>query len=394
MALEPDFRNNLEPALHHASIFPEDLAPGYGLTLDSLATVHDKVLRAFAEHPEHAQTLASVPWAGQVLLATAKAEVATTRESLFDFDLAFNYWNWVYQIALYGRGYALAWDRLERSLYPRLHDGNLNAFTHAQGLEFVQNREEVIAAWQPVLPALINQLELSGVRIICNHATWMSQGFLIVMLHKALSVYCERNPCASARVAALGLRDPMEFGTHAYTLLGPWITTLGHKLSPGISDLPAIGAIQAISNVLKVFPDTPSGRFTCCHRRWQGEVRKVLRFLKTLESTPGTLIFETPSGMQDAQINGALVPQPMAKAAVRLSRARPNQMVLVAMDERDLFHAPRSRNGFQGGHMRGGHLHMAVKSYLGPRPSDSAPDWPLAHWQDMETQIADLIHTL
>ncbi len=364
------------------------------MTLDTLAAIHDKVLAAFAEDPEHAQTLAALSWAGAVLLATAKAEVAAARAPLFDFDLAFNYWNWLYQFALYGRGHALAWDRLERSLYPRLDDAQVNAFTHAQGLEFVQNRADVIAAWQPVLPALIDQLEVSGVRIICNHATWMSQGFLIVMLHKALSVYCARTPRAAARVAALGLLDPMEFGTRAHTLLGPWITTLGHKLSPAVSDLPAIGAIQAISNVLKVFPDTPSGRFVCCHRRWQGEVRKVLRLLKGLESTPGTLIFETPSGMQDAQVEGTLVPQPMAKAAVRLSRARPNQVVLVAMDERDLFDAPQNRGGFQGGRMRHGHLRIAVKSYLGPRPRQSAPDWPFAHWQDMETQIADLIQTL
>ena len=378
--------------MQHPLIFSEDLAPGYPLTFETLEANHARILAAFAEDPEHSATLASLPWASKILMETARGHIATASTRLYDFDLAFNYWNWIYQFALYGEDYDLAWDRLEQSTYPCLSDQKLNAFTHAQGLEFIENRDEVIDKWQPILPGLIDRLEVSGVRIICNHATWMSQGFLVVMLHEALRVYCTRFPGEKQRVAALGLLDPIDFGRRAHTLLGPWITTLGHKLSPAVSDLPAMGAIQAISNVIKVFPDTPSGRFLCCHRRWQREVRKVLRILKTLENTPGALIFETPSGMQDACVGGSLVPQPMAKAAIRLSRVRPNHFILVGMDERDLFEINQSIGGFRGGGMRHGRLRLAINSYLSPRDmADATAPWPVLRWQDMERQIAGLV---
>ncbi|MGB0785980.1 MAG: hypothetical protein ACPGRH_07470 [Alphaproteobacteria bacterium] len=377
--------------MDHPSIFPEDLCPGYSLTVDSLERIHEKTLSAFGSDPEHAETLNNLSWAPKALFDAALAEIKLSIEPLYDFDLAFNYWNWIYQFALYGTRYELAWDRMTKIHYPRIPDANISAFTHAQGLAFVKNREEIVETWMPVLPGLLDQLEKSGVRIICNHATWMSQGFLIVMLHRALAVYCARNPSEAARAKSLGLLDPMEFGTKANTLLGPWITTLGHKLSPEVSDLPAIGAIQSISNVVKVFPDTPSGRFECCRRRWKMEVRRTLRLLRELEDTPGTLIFETPSGKQDAQLGGNLVPGPMAKAAVRLSKVRPNQVILVGMDERDLFDGGIGISGFQGGIMRYGRMGLAVKTLIASRPKDSNADWPFKSWHDVGVQISDLV---
>ena len=50
----------------------------------------------------HAQTLASLPWAGPRLLESARAFVQASAVPLYDFDLAFNYWNWIYQFELYG----------------------------------------------------------------------------------------------------------------------------------------------------------------------------------------------------------------------------------------------------------------------------------------------------
>ena len=172
---------------------------------------------------------------------------------------------------------------------------------------------------------------------------------------------------------ALGLHDPMEMGTKVNTLLGPWITTLGQKLNPAISDLNAMAGVQAMSNVVKVFPDTPSGRFECCPQRWQGEVRRAHKHLRTLETTPGNLIFETPSGGQDMQRDGKLIPRSMPKAAVRLARARPNQMILVGMDERAIFDTGMQEGGFTGGLMQPGEVGFTLKSYIGERPKDSSP---------------------
>ena len=249
----------------------------------------------------------------------------------------------------------------------------------------------MIDKWQPHLPQLLNQLELSGVRVVCNHATWMSQGILIILFYHALQKYCADHPGAKAQVERLGLFNPMEMGTKVNTLLGPWITTLGHKLNPAISDLNAMAGVQAMSNVVKVFPDTPSGRFECCGRRWQGEVRKALKYLRTLEMTPGNLIFETPSGQQDKQHEGYLVPEYMPKAAVRLARSRPNQLILVGMDERALFDTGTQEGGFTGGIMQAGPVGFTLKSLLAQRPEGSHAEWPFETWQDMEPAVAGLI---
>ena len=72
-------------------------------------------------------------------------------------------------------------------VYPRLEDPMLNQFCLTQGSGFIENSEELIAKWQPVLPALLDQLSVSGVRVVCNHATWMSlQGILIILFYHAL----------------------------------------------------------------------------------------------------------------------------------------------------------------------------------------------------------------
>lgn len=378
--------------MDHDLIYPADLAPGYGLTAENLDQTHARLFAAMAEDPEHADTIAQTPWAGGTLLETARAYVGASAVPLYDFDLAFNYWNWIYQFGLYGQNHALAWDRLEQILYPRLDNAPLNAFCLDQGLAFVENSAALIEKWQPILPALLDQLAVSGVRIICNHATWMSQGILIVLFYHALQQYCADHPQATPQVERLGLFDSMEMGTKVHTLLGPWITTLGRKLNPAISDLSAMAGIQAISNVVKVFPDTPSGRFECCAHRWKGEVRKALRLLRQLEITPGNLIFETPSGKQDDQRDGCLVPGPMPKAAVRLSRSRPNQIVLVGMDERRIFDHGVQEGGFQGGTMQLGKVGFTLKSYIGERPSSSSPDWPFHTWTELEPALVKIIH--
>ena len=377
--------------MDHAILYPDDLAPGHGLHAENLEATHASLFAAYANHPEHAETIARLPWASSTLLETARPHVAQAGAPLYDFDLAFNYWNWLYQFALYGEEHVLAWDTLEAMVYPRLDDPMLNQFCLTQGLAFVENSAELIEKWQPILPGLLNQLELSGVRMICNHATWMSQGILIILFHHALQKYCADNPEAKSQVERLGLFDPLEMGTKVHTLLGPWITTLGHKLNPAISDLNAMAGVQAMSNVIKVFPDTPSGRFEVCNRRWQAEVRKALKLLRNLEMTPGNLIFETPSGQQDWQREGELIPGPMPKAAVRLARSRPNQIVLVGMDERAIFDRGVQEGGFTGGTMQPGPVGFALRSLVGQRPEDSAPDWPFTSWTEMEHAIANLI---
>lgn len=377
--------------MDHPQIYSEDLAPGYGLHLNNLEAVHTHLCQAFAQDPEHAATFANLPWVPEVLLDQARGPVATSPVPLYDFDLAFNYWNWLYQFALYGRGYVLAWDRLEAMVYPRLDDRDLNAFCLQQGLAFIENAQALLAKWQPILPTLLDQLAHSGARVVCNHATWMSQGILIILFYHALQLYCADHPGERARVEALGLFDPMELGSKVYTLLGPWITTLGHKLNPTISDLSAMTGVQALSNVVKVFPDTPSGRFTACHRRWQAEVRRALKLLRQLELQPGNLIFETPSGCQDGQVNGHLIPGPMPKAAVRLARSRPNQLILVGMDERAIFDQGPQEGGFTGGIMQPGPVGFALKSLIARRPKASPADWPFASWRDLEPAIVDLI---
>ncbi len=379
--------------MDHSLLYPEDLAPGYGLNLDSLEAIHDKIFAAFREDPEHAGTIAGKPWAAETLLTTARSHVGVSQVPLYDFDLAFNYWNWLYQFALYDREHVLAWDQLETLLYPRLDDQLLNQFCLTQGLAFIENSAELIEVWQPLFPALIEQLQVSGVRVVCNHATWMSQGILIILFYHALQKYCVDNPTEKTKVEALGLYDPMEMGTKVYTLLGPWITTLGHKLNPAISDLNAMAGVQAMSNVVKVFPDTPSGRFECCPRRWQGEVRKALKFLRQLEMTPGNLIFETPSGQQDSQKDGKLIPAPMPKAAVRLARSRPNQLILVGMDERAIFDKGTQEGGFTGGIMQPGQVGFTLKSLIAPRPEGSEPDWPFNSWEEMEPAVVDIIRS-
>ena len=368
------------------------MAPGHLLTPDNLATHHRLILDAFAQDPQHAETLASAEWADAVLLETAQAALQAAPVPYYDFDLAFNYWNWIYQFGLYGHDHVLHWDRLEQMAYPRLDDPMLNQFCLTQGLAFIENSAELIEKWQPVLPGLLNQLEHSGVRVVCNHATWMSQGILIILFYNALQKYCADHPAEKAKVEALGLYDAMEMGTKVNTLLGPWITTLGLKLNPAISDLNAMAGVQAMSNVVKVFPDTPSGRFECCSQRWQGEVRKALKHLRQLEVTPGNLIFETPSGGQDMQRNGKLIPMNMPKAAVRLARSRPNQMILVGMDERRIFDAGVREGGFQGGNMQPGRVGFTLKSYIGDRPEGSSPNWPFADWAELESAVAALIH--
>ena len=379
-------------AVQHERFYPADLAPGHRLTPENLEPTHAGILAAFAQDPEHSQTLAQTPWAGQTLLDQAKSALAQADGPLYDFDLAFNYWNWIYQFALYGQAHALNWDRLETMVYPRLSDPMLNQFCLNQGLAFVENSDELIEKWQPILPALLNQLQISGVRVVCNHATWMSQGILIILFYHAIQRYCADHPDQVPLVKALGLYEAMDLGLKVNTLLGPWITTLGQKLNPAISDLNAMAGVQAMSNVVKVFPDTPSGRFVCCENRWQGEVRRALKHLRTLETTPGNLIFETPSGGQDAQQNGKLIPGKMPKAAVRLARARPNQLILVGMDERPLFDHGVKEGGFTGGLMQPGRVGFTLKSYIGQRPADSGPDWPFADWTELEPNVVALIH--
>lgn len=382
----------IDKRVKHQKFYPDDLAPGYILTPDSLADTHRRILKAFAHNREHAQTLATTPWAAAALLKTAQEAIQGTLEPIYDFDLAFNYWNWIYQFSLYGQDHALHWDRLEQMVYPRLEDPMLNQFCLTQGLAFIENSTDLIRKWQPLLPSLLDQLQRSGVRVICNHATWMSQGILIILFYHALQTYCANNPAERKRVERLGLFDPMEMGTRVNTLLGPWITTLGFKLNPAISDLNAMTGVQAMSNVVKVFPDTPSGRFECCAQRWQGEVRKALKHLRGLEIKPGNLIFETPSGGQDMQKAGKLIPGKMPKAAVRLARSRPNQLILVGMDERHIFDKGVQEGGFTGGIMQPGKVGFTLKSYMGLRPENSNPDWPFAHWQELEPTVAGLIH--
>lgn len=378
--------------MDHPILYPDDLAPGHALTAESLDAVHASIFPAFEEHGEHRATLAANPWAQTTVLETARAAIAATNAPLYDFDLAYNYWNWLYQVALYGQDHALAWDRLETMVYPRLDDPDLNAFCLNTGLAFIENADTLIAKWQPVLPGLLNQLSHSGVRVVCNHATWMSQGFLIILFYHALQKYCADNPEEVARVQDLGLYEAMEMGTKVNTLLGPWITTLGHKLNPAISDLNAMAGVQAMSNVIKVFPDTPSGRFTLCNRRWQGEVRKALKYLRMLELTPGTLIFETPSGQQDQQSGGKLIPGAMPKAAVRLSLSRANQLILVGMDERQVFdRGTVEEGGFTGGILQPGPIGFTINSLIGKRPEDGNANWPFSDWAELEPAIAELI---
>ena len=378
--------------MDHSLIYPEDLAPGYGLTLETLEAVHDKILAAYRQNPEHADTLGSKPWVPETLLANARVQLAANRVPFYDFDLAFNYWYWLYQFALYDRDQVLVWDRLETLVYPCLDDAQLTQFCLTQGLALIENSAALIEVWQPLLPALLEQLHRSGVRLVCNHATWMSQGILIILFYHALQKYCADNPSEQPKVEALGLYEAKTLGSRVYTLLGPWITTLGHKLNPAVSDLNAMTGIQALSTVVKVFPDTPSGRFVCCPRRWQAEVRKALKLLRQLEMTPGTLIFETPSGQQDGQVQGKLIPGTMPKAAVRLARSRPNQLILVGMDERAIFNRGRQEGGFKGGTMQPGPVGFTLKSLIAPRPEGSSPYWPFATWEEMEPTIVDLIH--
>ena len=141
--------------MDHDLIYPADLAPGYGLTADNLNATHARLFEALAADPEHAATVGQFPWAGEILLETARRHVMANDVPLYDFDLTFNYWNWLYQFGLYGRDYALAWDRLEQILYPRLSNPDLNAFCLNQGLTFVENSEAVIEKWQPIFPRLL-----------------------------------------------------------------------------------------------------------------------------------------------------------------------------------------------------------------------------------------------
>lgn len=371
----------------------DDLVSGEILTPANLDLLAAKLIRFFAAEPYHAEAFARAPNAAAAMLDAARQELSRASARWHDFDLAYNFHFWLQQFATYGTaGISLVWDSFEQLDYPFLNDAELNRFCLSEGLAYIENAEACIAQFLPLIPALLTALEYSGVRFIANHATWMSQGILIILLFHSLQAYAQQNPGESARLERMGLLDSMQLGQQIYTLLGPWITTTGQRLS-AVTDLTALRGVNALGNVIKVFPDTDSGRMPFFPFRWKKEVKRALKRLHSIEATPGKILLETPSARGDEQRNGRLTPYPMARAAVRLARSKSNQLVLVGLDERALFDTGFNEGAFLGGSMQPGRVGVRVKSYLGQRPAgERSAAWPFTDWTDIEPEIAALIH--
>ena len=374
----------------------DDLLPGDILTLAELDKVSAKVFAAFANDPLHGPTLAAFPVAQDLCCQAAHNALARQKPvagTWHDYDLAYNFHFWLQQFTTYGvDGINLVWDEFERIYYPFPSDRELNRFCASEGLGFIQNIDACVAQFLPILPGMLDALENGGVRFIANHATWMSQGIIIILLFHSLQYYAQQQPSQRDRIERLGLLDPMAFGSHIHTLLGPWIPTTGQALSD-ISDISAMRGINALGHVIKVFPDTESGRMPFFPYRWKKEIKRVLKLLYTIEATPGSILIETPSARADDQRNGTLSPYPMARAAVRVGRFRTSQIVLVGLDERELFDSGFDEGSFQGGRMKPGRVGLRLEACWGQRPENHTSHcWPFTDWHDVETRIAGLIH--
>ncbi len=256
---------------------------------------------------------------------------------------------WLHHYVDFGMHARCLWDDPMTVWYERTIMGTSEALIqHVR--RYVKNLDELVNTWDNALDELLERSKTTSTRILCNHATWYSQGIIALSLIAALRRRYGDQPLD---------RLPFQFAI----LVGPAITTMGVPMIAG-NDLTPLAILRLASHVIKTLPATENAVLPEAPTLAKRLVRHSLKTLRNAEKTPGIILLEAPSGRADFQMDGKLFAFPPLRAALR-PPAKGNEKILgIALDERDLFDRGFVDNAtFAGGNFKEGHVHMAIPQF-------------------------------
>jgi hypothetical protein len=257
-----------------------------------------------------------------------------THGSQPDFAIVYHCYFWMHHLMDYGFNSPLLWDNPLETLYPAHTNPDLIKRTFGAINEHVTNQDSLFGNVlnEEFVNLLFEHLEKRSVRLIVNHPTLFTSGLLTYALYEAV-----------CRVK--GFEAALSILSKLHVLLGPILLTIQSQpfktIPISVQDL-----ARASCPIIKTLPATENAHIPEMPQTHRSIIYKSLRTLKKIEREPGNIILEAPAGRVDAQRNFKIMPFGVIPAAMRPSDDQGVPILLISVDERDMFEGGLVENGF------------------------------------------------